>query len=166
MKKTFVLAALFLVLLGTAFAQLRGRQLSADDQQRFDSYFSRWQDYRRTNNRDEMRSMEKRNVAEGGELTPDNRNVLLQHGATRYRQSYTVPSLTREAKLLQASIAECIQRSLDTAEMIYIVPDTIRLMDTIDAMWKVAVRGFIRLAYAEKISERRRSQQVPSARAS
>src|SRR6184192_642648 len=58
MKKTFVLAALFLVLLGTAFAQLRGRQLSADDQQRFDSYFSRWQDYRRTNNQREMRSME------------------------------------------------------------------------------------------------------------
>ena len=39
----------------------RGRtQLSPDDQQRFDSYFSRWQEYRRDNNRDEMASMEKR----------------------------------------------------------------------------------------------------------
>ena len=37
----------------------RGR-LSADDQRRFDSYFSRWQGYRRTNNRDQMASMEKR----------------------------------------------------------------------------------------------------------
>src|SRR5213594_2284014 len=35
-------------------------QLSPDDQRRFDSYFSRWQEYRRTNNRDEMNSMEKR----------------------------------------------------------------------------------------------------------
>src|SRR5437867_8853813 len=58
MKKTLVLSVLILVLL--AFAQWRGRQLSADDQRRFDSYFSRWQDYQRTNNRGEMRSMENR----------------------------------------------------------------------------------------------------------
>jgi hypothetical protein len=38
----------------------RGSRLSADDQQRFDSYYSRWQEYRRTNNRGEMESMEKR----------------------------------------------------------------------------------------------------------
>jgi len=38
----------------------RGTQLSADDQRRFDSYYSRWIEYRRTNNGDEIRSMEKR----------------------------------------------------------------------------------------------------------
>ena len=37
----------------------RGR-LSPDDQRRFDSYFSRWQDYRQRNDRDQIRSMEKR----------------------------------------------------------------------------------------------------------
>jgi hypothetical protein len=37
----------------------RGK-LSSDDQRRFDSYFSRWQDYRQRNDRDEIRSMEKR----------------------------------------------------------------------------------------------------------
>jgi hypothetical protein len=37
----------------------RGR-LSSDDQQRFDSYYSRWLEYRRTNNRDEITSMERR----------------------------------------------------------------------------------------------------------
>jgi hypothetical protein len=43
--------------------QWRGRQrwnLSADDQQRFDSYFSRWQEYQQRNDRDQMRSMEGR----------------------------------------------------------------------------------------------------------
>jgi hypothetical protein len=60
MRRTFVLSALILVLLAPAFAQGRGRQLSPDDQRRFDSYFSRWQDYRRTNNQGEMRSMETR----------------------------------------------------------------------------------------------------------
>jgi hypothetical protein len=38
----------------------RGTRLSADDQRRFDSYYSRWQEYRRTNNGDEIRSMEGR----------------------------------------------------------------------------------------------------------
>jgi hypothetical protein len=41
------------------YGQSRGR-LSSEDQQRFDSYYSRWQEYRRTNNRDETRSMENR----------------------------------------------------------------------------------------------------------
>jgi len=39
--------------------QWRGR-LSPDDQSRFDSYFSRWQDYRQRNDRDQIASMEKR----------------------------------------------------------------------------------------------------------
>jgi hypothetical protein len=39
--------------------QWRGR-LSANDQRRFDSYFERWQEYRQRNDRDQIRSMEKR----------------------------------------------------------------------------------------------------------
>jgi hypothetical protein len=42
---------------------MRGRRrwrLSASDQERFDSYFSRLQDYRQRNDRDQIRSMEKR----------------------------------------------------------------------------------------------------------
>src|SRR5258708_35277152 len=35
-------------------------RLSSEDQARFDSYFSRWQDYRRANDRDQIISMEKR----------------------------------------------------------------------------------------------------------
>jgi len=37
----------------------RGR-LNQNDQSRFDSYYSRWQQYRQTNNRDQIASMEKR----------------------------------------------------------------------------------------------------------
>jgi len=44
---------------GYEHAQQQARS-SSEDQQRFDSYYSRWQGYRRTNNRDEMASMEKR----------------------------------------------------------------------------------------------------------
>jgi hypothetical protein len=58
MKKYLGIMALLLAIALPVFAQ--GRRLSSDDQRRFDSYFSRWQDYRRTNNRDEIISMEKR----------------------------------------------------------------------------------------------------------
>ena len=44
---------------GTSHGRWEGR-LSAEDQGRFDSYYSRWLDYRRTNNRDEIASMENR----------------------------------------------------------------------------------------------------------
>jgi hypothetical protein len=44
---------------GYGHGQRQGR-LSSEDQQRFDSYYSRWQGYRRTNNRDEIVSMEER----------------------------------------------------------------------------------------------------------
>jgi len=45
---------------GDQYTQRRQARLSSEDQQRFDSYYSRWQEYRRTNNRDETASMEKR----------------------------------------------------------------------------------------------------------
>ncbi len=35
-------------------------RLSPDEQRQFDSYYSRWLDYRRTDNRDQSRSMEER----------------------------------------------------------------------------------------------------------
>jgi len=59
MRRALVLFALMFALLVPALAQ-RGSQLSADDQRRFDSYFSRWQSYQSTSNQGEMRSMEKR----------------------------------------------------------------------------------------------------------
>ena len=39
---------------------IRDQKLSADDQRRFDSYYSRWLQYRATNNQGEILSMENR----------------------------------------------------------------------------------------------------------
>ncbi len=52
----------FLLIAASALAQWGqyNRRLSADDQQRFDSYFQRWQQYKDTNNREQIVSMEKR----------------------------------------------------------------------------------------------------------
>ena len=58
MKRLFAISALLLAFTLPSVAQ--GIRLSLSDQTRFDSYYSRWQDYRRTNNRSEVLSMEKR----------------------------------------------------------------------------------------------------------
>ena len=59
MKKCAVILLAILFFALAVSAQYQNR-LSADDQQRFDSYYQRWQEYKRTNNADEVISMEKR----------------------------------------------------------------------------------------------------------
>src|SRR5207244_4911806 len=59
MKKLFAVSALLFALFVPVLAQAQ-RQLSADDQRRFDSYYSRWQEYRNRNDREQIASMEKR----------------------------------------------------------------------------------------------------------
>lgn len=58
MKKILTVAALMMVMLLPAFAQ--GQRMSTEDQGKFDSYYSRWQQYRQSNDRDQVSSMEKR----------------------------------------------------------------------------------------------------------
>lgn len=59
MKKLFAIFALLFTFFVPVLAQAQ-RQLAAEDQRRFDSYYSRWQEYRHTNNREQIVSMEKR----------------------------------------------------------------------------------------------------------
>lgn len=59
MKKLFAVLALLVALILPSLAQAQQR-LSPNDQRRFDSYYSRWQQYRQTNNRSEVVSMERR----------------------------------------------------------------------------------------------------------
>src|SRR5262244_1078968 len=59
MKKQFAFIALFVALALPHFAHAQIR-LSIGDQKRFDSYYSRWQSYKASNNHSEVRSMEGR----------------------------------------------------------------------------------------------------------
>jgi hypothetical protein len=60
MKQLFLIVIALIAIGMPVLGQHQRPQLSPDDQRRFDSYFSRWQEYRRTNNRSEVLSMEKR----------------------------------------------------------------------------------------------------------
>jgi hypothetical protein len=59
MKKLLAVLALVGILILPILAHGQ-RRLSPDDQRRFDSYYTRWQQYRRTNNRSDAVSMERR----------------------------------------------------------------------------------------------------------
>jgi hypothetical protein len=58
MNKLFAVSALLFAFALPSVAQ--GTHLSLSDQKRFDSYYSRWQSYRATNNQSQVRSMEGR----------------------------------------------------------------------------------------------------------
>jgi hypothetical protein len=95
-------------------------------------------------------------IAEGKALAAEDRKTYVRHGAIRYKQGYTIPLLIREARLLQASLASCIQRSFTEIEMNYLVPDTIHFMGTIEALLEDSARGFIQQANSERASRSRR----------
>lgn len=61
-KRAFGVLILTLAMVLPALAQYggHGKRLSPDDQQRFDSYYSRWVQYKQRNDGDQIRSMEKR----------------------------------------------------------------------------------------------------------
>ena len=100
------------------------------------------------------------NIAEGKHLPIEDRNTFLEHGALRYKQKYTAQLLDREARVLQSSVAECIQRNLANIAMLHLVPDTIRFMTRLDSLWKVAARALVRQAYAEIPANRAPAKKV------
>jgi hypothetical protein len=99
-------------------------------------------------------------VAEGKELSDQDRHACLRYGAMRFQQSYTVPLLMREAKLLQTSLADYMQRNFAAVDLIHLVPDIVRLMSTIETLWKTAARGFVQQEHAEKVANRRKVKRI------
>jgi len=87
MKKVLGTCAVFLALMAPVLVhaqdddhrrdddhrQERRRTLPPEDQRNFDSYYSRWLDYRRDNNREQVESMEKRmrHVMSRNHIPPD-----------------------------------------------------------------------------------------------
>jgi hypothetical protein len=106
-------------------------------------------------------------VAEDKELSDPDRHACLRYGATRYQQSYTIALLMREAKLLQSSVADYMQRNFAAADVIHWVPDIVRLMTVIETLWKTTARGFVQQEHAEKVANRRKVKPIiESAKAS
>ena len=65
-----------------------------------------------------------------------------QHGTLRYHQGYSVPMLITEARLLQNLIAECVQRNFLVIDLSYLMPDMMKMTDTISMELEQSVRAF------------------------
>lgn len=81
--------------------------------------------------------------ARGGELTIEDARAALEHGKTRRQQRYTIPLLIREAKILQVVVGNCVQQRLLEVEVTHLVPDMIRINETIQTELEASIRSFL-----------------------
>lgn len=79
----------------------------------------------------------------GKEMSAEEMKAAALHGRTRLRQGYTVPLLIREARLLQKSIAECIQANLLSVTISHLITDLIRIFEAIDVLLEESAREFL-----------------------
>jgi DNA-binding response OmpR family regulator len=81
-------------------------------------------------------------ILAGSELTGENRSTAEQHGSTRKKQGYVPSLVVREAKLLQDSIAACIQTNLFEIEISTLIPDMIRVFGIVQTLLEESMTGF------------------------
>lgn len=65
-----------------------------------------------------------------------------QHGALRYQQGYSIPMLIAEARLLQDVMAECARRNFLMIDLSNLMPDMIKIADTVSMELEQSVRAF------------------------
>jgi ActR/RegA family two-component response regulator len=81
--------------------------------------------------------------ARGRGLSSEDTDAAYLHGTTRHRQGYTIPLIVREAKLLLRSLAECVQQNLLSIQVSYLIPDMVKVWETIETELEVSVRAFL-----------------------
>ena len=79
---------------------------------------------------------------------PMSREELLKaaehHGTLRYHQGYSVAMLILEAQLLQDVIAECIRDHVFAIDLSHLIPDIVKIADTISVELRESSRSFMK----------------------
>ncbi len=99
-------------------------------------------------------------VVHGREITAEDRKSYARHGARRHKQSYTVPSLVRETRLLQSSVADCVQNNFDRIEINHLIPDMLHFFGTVEVLLEFSVRAFIQQSNSETASGRKGTKKI------
>jgi len=81
-------------------------------------------------------------TARGNQPTPGDTDAAELHGVVRRKQGYSIPLLVREAKILLRSIADCVQRNLLAIQMSYLIPDMVKIWETVATELEVSVKAF------------------------
>jgi ActR/RegA family two-component response regulator len=99
-------------------------------------------------------------VVHGREITAEDRKSYARHGARRHKQSYTVPLLVRETRLLQSSVADCVQNNFDRIEINHLIPDMLHFFGTVEVLLEFSVRAFIQQSNSETASGRKATKKI------
>jgi ActR/RegA family two-component response regulator len=65
------------------------------------------------------------------------------HGKTRRQQSYSVPLVVEETRILYGVIADTVQRNLAEMDISFIIPDLILISDNLYRMMEESLRAFL-----------------------
>ncbi|HEY3132676.1 MAG TPA: hypothetical protein VGL91_24715, partial [Acidobacteriota bacterium] len=99
-------------------------------------------------------------VVHGREITAEDRKSYARHGARRHKQSYTVPLLVRETRLLQSSVADCVQNNFDRIEINHLIPDMLHFFGTVEVLLEFSIRAFIQQSNSETASGRKGTKKI------
>jgi ActR/RegA family two-component response regulator len=82
----------------------------------------------------------------GRQLTPGDSEAAALHGTIRRKQGYTAPLVIREAKLLLGALAQCVQQNLLAIQVSYLIPDMVKIWETIETELEISVKAFLETA--------------------
>jgi ActR/RegA family two-component response regulator len=79
----------------------------------------------------------------GRQLTPEDTQAAALHGILRRKQGYTAPLVIREAKLLLGALAQCVQQNLLAIQVSYLIPDMVKIWETIETELEISVKALL-----------------------
>lgn len=65
------------------------------------------------------------------------------HGRTRFKQGCSIPSLIREARMLQEVLSAMVQENLLGADVSFLIPDLVRIGESIQSTVEASIRGYL-----------------------
>ena len=82
-------------------------------------------------------------IAVGDSLSEKTTGAARAHGIVRRNQGFTVPLLLRETRILQDTIARCVQSNLLAIEISHLISDLIAVEHTIQVQLEHSVSAFL-----------------------
>jgi ActR/RegA family two-component response regulator len=80
--------------------------------------------------------------AHGRQLTAEDDDAAQLHGRIRRKQGYSIPLVVREARMLLRAIADCVQQNLLAIEVSYLIPDMVKIWETVATELEISIKTF------------------------
>ncbi len=78
----------------------------------------------------------------GNDISRTGLEAAASHGKTRFEQGYSISLILREAAILQDVVSRCIQENLLQADISFVIPDMIRIGETLQSLLEESIREY------------------------